>query len=173
MPYGVDVKHPTEVFGTLAITQQPSNSVTLVGTGASALNPPETPQPTIGGSYAGYQKLPGFQLERASGFGLSDSGLVASVAGTYIVSVGWGTFEHSQNSSTVAFVLAIERAGTLTFSQRPTGHRVANLGDPSNISGGGTLELEAGDVISVWLASDKSGTVTVPNANLSCHGVQV
>lgn len=170
MPFGR--QHPTEIYATMAITQAESNSIALVGTGAPELPPPALPQPVAGGDYAGYVKATGFSLERANNMQVVGDEIVAEFNGVYIVSVGWGTFRHSANNATVAFVLGVERGGVLSFSQRPTGHRVANLGDPSNVSGGGTIELLKDDKLSVWLATDVSGNVVLSNANVSINGLK-
>lgn len=170
MPFGR--QHPTEMYATMAVTQAEGNSIALVGTGAPELAPPVAPQPLTGGNYEGYVKVTGFSLERANNMQVVGNEIVAEFNGVYIVSVGWGTFRHSANNATVAFVLAVERAGTLSFSQRPTGDRVANLGDPSNVSGGGTIELLKDDKLSVWVATDVSGNVVLSNANVSIHGLK-
>lgn len=171
MPYGSSSIAATEYYATMAVTQDEANTYNLVGTGSDVLPPPSTAQPPVGGSYNGYTKVGGFVVERASNLIVMNSEIEITRTGTYIVSVGWGTFRHSQNNSAVAFVLGIERDGLVVFSQRPTGHRVANGSQISNVSGGGSLDAQAGDRLSVWVATDVSGSITISNANVTCHGL--
>lgn len=172
MPYGVSIQASQE-YATMAITQAAGNSVPLVGTGSILLVPPVGAQVVGSESYSGYKRVPGFVLERAKGLSVVAGEIVVAKRGVYVVSVGWGSFQHSLNNSTVGFLLAVTRGSTITFSQRPTSHRVANLGDLSNVSGGGSIELEAGDKLSVWVASDITGAVTIANANVTCHGLDL
>jgi hypothetical protein len=88
---------------------------------------------------------------------------------TFIVPVGWSSFRHSSNGATVAFIIGIERGGQMFFSQRPTAALQNNGAAISNISGGGQLDVQAGDKLSAWVASDSAGTITAGNANFTIH----
>ena len=57
----------------------------------------------------------------------------------------------------------------MLFSQRPTSALQNNGSAISNISGGGQLDVQAGDKLSAWMASDKAGTITAGNANFTIH----
>lgn len=161
------------VYGTIAVTQAVGNTYpAAVAILDDNLPPPAVPQPVLGGDFNGYQRIGNFVTERANLMQLvGDHSLEAKVSGTYSVNIGWATFRHSHNNATVAFVLGIERDGIVTFSQRPTASRIANVDKLSNIAGGGTLELQAGDKLSVWVATDTAGTITIPNANVTCVGL--
>lgn len=155
------------IYATMAITQNEANTLSVTATANDETTPPPLPVAAGPGPFNGYVKVGGYALERAKEITFSDNALTLPNDGVYAVNIGWATFRHSQNSSIVSFLLAVEREGVLTFSQRPTGSRVPNVGDPANIGGGGTLDAQAGDIVSVWLASSKTGTVTVPNSNVT------
>lgn len=154
-------------YATIDITQDEDNPITVVGTGSDQLVPPSTPQDPDTGNFSGYEKVTSWVLERSEGVTFADGELTILTKGIYKASIGWGNFRHTQNNATVGFVFGIERGGLISFSQRPTSSKVPNLGDIGNISGGGTFEAEAGDKLSVWLASNISGDVKVINANVS------
>jgi capsid protein len=75
----------------------------------------------------------------------------------------------SVTATTVGFVFGIKKASDnmLYFSQRVTGSRMAAQNDRTNTSGGGFVEnLEAGDELSMWVAADKTATVTLYDLNI-------
>lgn len=160
------------VFATMAVTQDEANTIAVTGTGSDQLPPPAAPVTAGPGPFNGFYKVAGFSLERAKEITFASNELTLPSDGTYTVNIGWAAFRHSTNQSTVGFVLGIERAGQIIFSQRPTSSKVPNGGDLENIAGGGTLDALAGDKLSVWLASDNTGTVTVPNANLTVQMIE-
>lgn len=169
------------VFATMAITQRDANDgspftivVAAHPSGNDTLNPPSSPVTAGPGPFGGYYKMTAFIAE-----GVAEELTVTGSAeflipnnitdAVLIVPVGWASFRHSLNNSTVAFVVGIERAGQITFSPRPTGVRQPNGAAMATISGGGQISVQAGDKISAWVASDNAGTLTAGNANFTIH----
>jgi len=66
---------------------------------------------------------------------------------------------HSENNTTVGAVFAIERNGVVSYSARAVHNKMPNSGDISNISGNGSFIAEAGDIVSIAVASNLSGTI--------------
>lgn len=157
------------VYATMAVTQNELNTVTVTAAADATLPPPAAPVPVGSGPFNGYVKVTGYAEERTKEMTVADSEITVQNDGVFIASVGWATFKHSQNSAVAGFVFAFERGGNLIFSQRPTVGRVPNIDDPGTVSGGGTFEALEGDKLSVWVASDKTGTITIPNSNISVH----
>lgn len=172
------------VFATMAITQRGPNdaspftiSVAAHPSGTDTLNPPAAPVAAGPGPFGGFYKLTAFIAE-----GSNEEVTVTGDAeflipnnildATFIVPVGWATFRHSFNNATVAFIIGVERAGQIFFSQRPTSALQANGASPGNISGGGQLDVQAGDKISAWVASDTGGIITTDNSNFTIHMLQ-
>lgn len=153
-----------------SITNAQANTLTVVGTGVDTLVPPTTG--TLPGPNSGYYQVTGFTLGPQStnaGFTLVNDALVMPDSGYYLAD-GWLNFRHSSNSSTVAVIFGIEKAsnpGVITFTPRPTALNVPNNSRLGLLSGGGPIPgVEPGDKITVWVASDNSGTITIPNASL-------
>lgn len=145
----------------ITVTNNETNTYTVTGTGTDQLVPP-----------TGYVQIGNFSLTVGStnhDFVLnSGNELVVPDAGYYDID-GWLNFRHSTNGSTVAAVFGFDfpsNPGVIVYSPRPTGLNVPNNGRLGIVSGGGSAQLEAGTKVSVWIASDNSGTVTIPNANL-------
>jgi hypothetical protein len=169
------------VYATMAITQRDTNdgspftlAVLAHPSGNSTLNPPSAPVVAGAGPFGGYYKVTAFISEGLSKE-ITVSGSAELVIPSNIVSavmmapVAWAGFRHSGNGATVGFVIGIERAGQIIFSQRPTSSKQPNGGDIENVSGGGQVSVLAGDKISAWVASDTAGTVTMGNANFTIH----
>lgn len=137
--------------------------------GDELLTPPVSPQPLTGGDYKGYQKIPLTTLI-ASGF-LSDSGdggilVGAGGDGLYQTPHAWLDMSSTSNLNNVGFVFGIERGSQIFFSQRVTGGRLSNANDRTNVSGGGFVNLLAGDKIYVWGCAELTGDVWVYDCNL-------
>ncbi len=160
------------VYATMAITQNEANTVTVAAAVDDTLPPPVGAVPVGPGPFDGYVKVSGYTLERAKEIVVSGDEMTMPNDGVYVANVGWATFRHSQNSATVGFAFAFERGGELFFTQRPTTGRVPNIGDPGNVAGGGSFDAIEGDKLSVWVASDKAGTVTIPNSNVTVQMVE-
>ncbi len=146
--------------------------ITLTGTGDTLLPPPSTAQPETGGSYNGYEKLLGLVEIAASGE-LTVSGgsfvIGAEGDGDYRTPHAWVDMSSNVTATTVGFVFGILKASDslVYFSQRVTGSRMAAQDDRTNTSGGGfVIGLEAGDTLSMWVASDNTATITVYDMNI-------
>lgn len=153
-------------------TQKANGTISIIytdGTGEELLPPPDSPQPLTGGIYNGYEKVTGLSQISAGGrlTVVGDEVVVgAGGAGEYSTPFAWGNVAHSTNASVTGFILAIERGGQYLFSQRVTGDRASAQGLKTNLSGGGFLDLEEGDKVSVWIASNNDGTISVHDFNL-------
>ena len=165
----------TPAYATMAITKSdvsdtnPQNTIAVVAHpgGTDVLNPPAS-LPSGSTSGGGYYKVGGWALEGESkGFTFASDALITTNGGLFHIPVGWGGFRHSQNGATTAFVLGIDDGVSVNFSPRPTSEKQANLNDLSNVSGGGQTRLGAGNSLSVWVASDATGTITLGNANVT------
>lgn len=157
-----------KAYITIAITTDENNTFSVTGTGSDILTPPVGAQAVGSSSYDGYVKVSGFSTERAVNLSLEDDDDIAiSDDGVYEASVAWATFRHTSSNSTVGFILGIERDGFYYFSQRPTSGEVPASDDLGNIAGGGTFDALQGDKISLWVAANNTGTVYVPNANIT------
>lgn len=144
----------------------------LTGTGDSLLPPPTTAQPVSGGNYNGYERVGGL-VEIASSGEVSVSGgslvIGANGAGSYRTPHAWVDMSASTTATTVGFIFGIVKVsdGLVHFSQRVTGSRMAAQDDRTNTSGGGFVDgLEAGDTLSMWVASDKTATITIYDMNI-------
>lgn len=146
--------------------------VSLTGTGDSLLPPPSTAQPETGGSYNGYQRIAGLVEIAADGeLTVSGGALVvgANGAGNYRTPHAWVDMSANQTATTVGFIFGIVKAsdGLVHYSQRVTGSRMSAQDDRTNTSGGGFVEgLEAGDTLSMWVAADKTATITLYDLNI-------
>lgn len=157
-----------KAYITITRTQDETNTFSVTGTGSDILTPPSGAQAVGSASYNGYVKVDGFSSERSVNLSLDgDDDVIISDDGVYEASVAWATFRHTSANSTVGFIIGIERAGFYYFSQRPTSGEVPASDDLGNIAGGGTFDALAGDKISLWVAANNTGTVYVPNANIT------
>jgi len=180
---GGDVMTKTEfneianTYAALGYTQKtaPSNlplvMTGLIGTNDENLTPPDTPQPLTGGDYAGYIKISGFiQIEASGSLTVSNSEFVIGQAGNYYSSHAWLDVSCSVNTNNLGFIFGIERGGQLSFSTRPTGTRGFNGDNRTNVSGGGFLNnLQVGDKVSVWVASENDADITIYDCNLGVN----
>lgn len=146
--------------------------IALTGTGNSLLPPPATPQPETGGSYNGYERIVGLVQITASGeLSVSGGALVVGTNGDgdYRTPHAWVDMSANQTATTVGFIFGIVKAsdGLVHFSRRVTGSRMSAQDDRTNTSGGGfVIGLEAGDTLSMWVASDKTATITLYDLNI-------
>lgn len=141
------------------ITNNETNTYVVTGTGTDQLVPP-----------TGYVQIGGFSLGSGTSnhdFVLNNGNeLVLPDDGYYDID-GWLNFRHSTNSSTAAVVFRFEDPqGGIVFSQRPTGENVPNNGRLGLITGGGSSQFTAGTKVTFWIASDNSGTITIPNSTV-------
>lgn len=172
-----DIKRSRPVYATMAITQRDSGeaspndiAVTAHPSGNSILNPPSSPVTAGPGPFGGYHKVTAYLAEGiAKELSVVSAEMIIPNDGIFVVPVAYASFRHTANNATVALVFGIERAGQISFSQRPVSSKQPNLGDVANISGGGQLPSLNGDKMSVWVASDTTGTITIGNSNVTVH----
>ncbi len=173
-----EVRKNRPVYGTMAITQadtndtNPANQITVAAYpgGTDVMNPPAAPVTAGPGPFGGYYKITGYiQDGAAKEIEFGDGEIIVQNDGVFIIPVGWGNFRHTLNNASVVFVLGIERDGQIIFSQRPTGGLKPNGDKLGNVSGGGQATLQKGDKVSVWVASDTAGTITLGNSNVTIH----
>ena len=164
-------------YAALGYTQKTATSnlplvmTGLIGTNDENLTPPDTPQPVTGGDYNGYIQITGFvQIDANESLTISGSEFVVGQDGNYYSSHAWLDVSCSVNTNNLGFVFGIERSNQLSFSTRPTGTRGFNGNNRTNVSGGGFLNnLEVGDKISVWVASENNANITIYDANLGIN----
>ena len=155
--------------------EEPSNLPLVVniavGTGTVDLSPPTSPQPITGGDYNGYVKITGFvAIEESGTLSVAIGDVVVGTACDYFTSNAWIDVSCSVNTTTLGFLFSIERNGEYTFTTRPVGSRGFNGDNRTNISGGGLLSnLQAGDKIGVWVASENASDITVYDCNISIN----
>lgn len=161
-------------YASVGITQRDVNDpipkeITLSAhsSGTDTLNPPVGPI-AIGAQdseFLGFAKITeSLQIGNNKGIFINEDGdMVLPSDGAYNHSIGWGAFRHNLNNSTVAFVPVIERAGFYYFDARPTTSFQPNVGKIQNIAGGVPIDGIAGDKMSLWIASDLAGIVTLAN----------
>ena len=160
------------VYGAMSITQRdrddPSPNVIAVlphPGGTDEMHPPAAPVAVGPGPFGGYYRVDAYLPEGANKeVTVSNAELNLPVDGVYQLPNGWATFRHSANGATVGFTLAIERDGFLAFSQRPVSNNQANNNKLTVTSASGQLQAQAGDKMSVWIASDVAGNVTMGNS---------
>lgn len=154
-----------------AVGQLPLVTNIAVGTGTVDLTPPDGPQPVSGGDYNGYVKINGFvEIESSNSMSVSNGEVVIGQAGNYYSSNAWIDVSCSTNTTTLGFLFGIERAGQILFSGRPVGSRGFNGDNRTNISGGGFLNnLQVGDKISVWVASENASDITIYDCNVAIN----
>lgn len=78
----------------------------------------------------------------------------------------WATVTCSNNNVSVGFRFAVN--GTISLSRTPR-ERVGTGGDRKNLAAHGIHELSAGDVLTLWVASDTTTNVTIEDAVFSVN----
>jgi len=147
-------------------------SISITGTGSEDLYPPDNPQPTTGGDYEGFVKVTGLQtISEKGGLSVSNSEITVSMAGDYYTTHAYLDLSTDISGNSVGFIFAVERSGNYIFGERTIGSKVFNSGtNRNNIAGGGFLPgLLVGDKISVWVASEKTTTLNVFDANVGLN----
>ena len=163
-------------YGSMGILQRdvgdadPYQIVALAHpSGTDRLNPPGAPMPAGPGPFGGYYKVDAYVLDGPlKEISVIDATIVLPVDGIYTISE-WVAFRHSANGATVGFALGIERAGQILFGLRPISSSQANNNKLTLSSAGGTFSGVAGDKLSVWVATDTAGTITVGNSGLAVN----
>ena len=101
---------------------------------------------------------------------IASSVITVGVAGDYYTTHAFLDLSSGTNSNNVVFIFGVERSGFISFSSRAIGSRAANGDDRTNVSGGGFLpSLLVGDEISIWVASEKTTSITIYDANVGLN----
>lgn len=79
------------------------------------------------------------------------------ITGAYRIQV-WANVTSSVNNMTIGLKFAIN--GTIAVGRRPKAF-MGTLGDYTNVNGWGLTNLNAGDVVTLWMASDKTANITI------------
>lgn len=137
----------------------PDFTVSLTGTGDPDLNP-------ANGGFVdvlnGYTQA----LNSGSAFTvLADGRVQVNTAGVIMIT-GYVDLSHPNNNTTVGAAFSIERSAVTVLSPRSVHAKMPNAGDIGNLSGGGTLLAEVGDIIGVALASNVTGNVDIRASSL-------
>lgn len=137
----------------------PDYSVSVTGTGDNRLNP-------ANGGYVsvlnGYAQV----LNSGTRFTTNADGRVTVNAAGVVDVTAYVDVFHSSNNSSVGAVVSVERNGTTTYSPRAVHSKATNAGDIGNISGGGVLDAQAGDILGIALASDNTGNITIASSSV-------
>lgn len=144
-----------KTFAQATITNQATNTVALTGTGSDVLIPP-----------TGYVQVPRIISDIAlGGFTVSAAGIKIPADGYYRID-GWLSCKSTTAASTLGVVFSVTRAYSTSYTPRPTPSKVIGANDLVLISGGGFLAAQKDDIVSVYIASSHTATITVPNANI-------
>ncbi len=142
-------------FAQTSITHpSPPVLVSVIGTGDQDLNP-------ANGGYVvvlnEYQPI----LQEGTGISiLADGRVQFNKTGIAIVNA-YADITHSANNTTVGATFSLERGGVSVLSSRAVHERMPAAGDIGNLSGVGGLNVQAGDILGIALASDRTGDVSV------------
>lgn len=136
--------------------------------GDELLTPPSSPQPITGGDYNGYVPVALNLIEQSGALSFSNGSIVvgAGGAGKYRSSHAWIDMSCDTNANNIGFVFGIQRGSQIFFSPRVTGDRLSQGNDRTNVSGGGFVQLEEGDVLTLYVASELNTELTIYDANL-------
>jgi len=77
--------------------------------------------------------------------------------GVYKIAM-WANMTSGTNNTIIAFKFAIN--GVITLVRRPK-TKIGSSGDTENLSAYGFAEFAAGDVITLWIAADKTANITL------------
>lgn len=136
----------------------PAVTVAVTGAGDADLQPP-TGYETVLNAYEE-------TANRGDVFTVNASGQIqVNVAGLIEIQ-GYADLTHSSNNATVGVAFSITRGGGTVYSDRAVHTRMPAAGDIGHLSGGGLLQAEAGDLISIGVASDITGTISLRTSSL-------
>jgi len=82
----------------------------------------------------------------------------------------WANVTSSVNNTNVAVRFA--KNGVITLARRPRAY-IAAANDRINMSAHGFAELTAGDIITLWIASDKTSNITIEDCVFSAEGLRM
>jgi len=153
------VTHGASVCSMTVTHPSPSEEVAVTGTGTPDLNP----------ANGGYEPVLNIYQPGAISGSLFDQladGRVQVNRPALLDISGYADVAQTANNSTIGIVFCVERDGVITLSPRAVHARMPNADDIGNISGGGLLRAEAGDIIGLHVASDKTGDISFVSSNL-------
>jgi len=82
----------------------------------------------------------------------------------------WANVTSNQNNNNIAVRFA--RNGVITLIRRPRAF-ISSANDRLNMAAFGYAELTAGDVLTLWIASDKTSNVTIEDLVFSTEGMRM
>lgn len=134
-------------------------TVSVTGTGSDDLKPSD-------GGYVNILNAFTSALTRGTNVTvLADGRFQFNAPGTVVVT-GFADLTHSVYSSTVGVAFAFTRSGVTTLSARAVHSKMPAAGDIGSIAGVGTIEVLAGDILGLAVASDKTGTISLRSSSL-------
>ncbi|MNG07498.1 hypothetical protein D3C84_908020 [compost metagenome] len=89
--------------------------------------------------------------------------MVIETTGPYEIKV-WASMTSSVNNTNVAYKFAIN--GVIGTARRPRA-RIGTTGDRVSVAAHGYINLTAGDVVTLWFASDQTANITIEDAVFS------
>lgn len=89
--------------------------------------------------------------------------MLIETTGPYEIKV-WASFTSSVNNTNVSFKFAVN--GVIGTARRPRA-RVGTTGDRVAVAAHGYINLTAGDVVTLWFASDQTANITIEDAVFS------
>ena len=149
-------------------------TVNMTGNGSDELlTPPVSPQPVTGGNYNSFQPIAFSEIESSGAISVIDGAIVIGEggAGRYRTSHAWLDMASDRRANNVGFTFCTERNGELYFSSRVAGGRLSDQDDRTNISGGGFVDFEVGDKLSIWGCSELEAVITIYDANIGMEMV--
>lgn len=139
----------------------PAEPVSLVGTGTNDLDPA-----VVAANYVTILNRFDFIRSKGDAFtALADGRVQVNRAGSVSIDA-YADMAHSANNASVGAVFSIERSGVTVLSARAVHALMPNTGDIGNISGNGSTDLLAGDIVGIALASDKTGDIDIRASSL-------
>lgn len=145
----------TRIFGQRTVT---NNTTTIAKTAAV--------DPTLV-SNADYTQVTGIFASLpdgiVSGVTQQTNSMLINTTGPYEIKI-WASFTSSTNNTNVAFKFAVN--GVIGTARRPRA-RVGTTGDRVAVAAHGYINLNAGDVVTLWFASDTTSNITIEDAVFS------
>ncbi len=139
-------------------------AMTVVGTGDNSLIPP-----------TGYVLVDSHYIESYNSNGtftiLPDGRIQVNVDCIFKIDAYFDV-THTINNATVGVVFGVDDGGGITFNDRSIHAKMTNSGDISNMSGMGVYNAVAGDLIGLYVASDKSGDVEIKSSVVRAEAVK-
>ena len=91
------------------------------------------------------------------------NGMLINTTGPYEIKF-WASMTSSVNNTNVSYKFAVN--GVISTARRPRA-KIGSGGDRVNVSAHGYISLNAGDVITLWIASDTTANITIEDCVFS------